>query len=242
MKTNIYIDGFNLYYGCLKNTQYKWLDVGKLCTLLLPKHQIQEIKYFTAIVAPRGDNPEQQIRQNVYLRALKTIPNLTIIKGHFLSNKIRLPLANNAAPTLVHSFIRGFSLHFWGPGIAWSKKRKTIMARVVKTSEKGSDVNLATHLLHDAYRDKFEAAVLITGDSDLLEPVRIVSKEIKKVVGIMCPQQHPSAVLLREANFYKEIRAKALSLSQFPVNLTDAHGTFHKPECWQAISRSAIRS
>jgi len=107
------------------------------------------------------------------------------------------------------------------------------MAKVVKTSEKGSDVNLATHLLHDAYRNKFEAAVLITGDSDLLEPVRIVSKEIKKVVGVICPQQHPSAVLLREANFYKEIRSKALSLSQFPDIMADAHGPFHKPACWR---------
>src|ERR1700722_13081670 len=99
MKTNIYIDGFNLYYGCLKNTPHKWLDVDKLCALMLPKHEIQEIKYFTAIVTPRPDNPEQQIRQNIYLRALKTIPKITIIKGHFLSNRIRLPLANSVSPS-----------------------------------------------------------------------------------------------------------------------------------------------
>jgi len=237
MKTNIYIDGFNLYYGCLKSTPHKWLDVGKLCALLLPAHQIQEIKYFTAIVTSRDDNPEQQLRQNIYLRALKTIPNLTIIKGHFLSHKIRLPLAIGTPPSLVHGLIRKASLPFWKPAIVWSKKRQTTMVKVIKTSEKGSDVNLATHLLHDAYRDKFEAAVLITGDSDLLEAVRIVSKEVKKVVGVLCPQQHPSAVLIREANFYKEIRATALSLSQFPATLTDAHGTFHKPECWKNHSR-----
>ena len=97
-------------------------------------------------------------------------------------------LAESAPPSLVHGLIRKVSLPFWSPAIAWSKKRQTTMAKVVKTSEKGSDVNLATHLLHDAYRNKFEAAVLITGDSDLLEAVRIVSKEVKKIVGVICPQ------------------------------------------------------
>jgi uncharacterized LabA/DUF88 family protein len=199
---------------------------------MLPKHQIQEIKYFTATVTPRKDNPEQPIRQNIYFRALRTIPNLTIIKGHFLSNKVRLPLANCTSNSFVQKIVRKASLPFWHPSIAWSEKRKMTMAKVIKTSEKGSDVNLATHLLHDAYRDKFEAAVLITGDSDLLEAVRIVSKEIKKGVGVLCPQMHPAVVLQREATFYKEIRSTVLSLSQFPVTLTDKHGTFHKPARW----------
>ena len=106
------------------------------------------------------------------------------------------------------------------------------MAKVVKTSEKGSDVNIATHLLHDAYQNNFEVAVMISGDSDLLEPVRIVSKELKKVIGVICPQIHPSQVLLKEATFYKEIRQTVLSLSQFPPMLKDAHGEFHKPIRW----------
>lgn len=107
------------------------------------------------------------------------------------------------------------------------------MARVTKTSEKGSDVNLATHLLHDAYQNKFEAAVLLTGDSDLLEPVRIVTKELKRTVGIMCPQVHPAVMLLKEATFYKDIRPTVLSLSQFPDEMADVHGKFHKPERWK---------
>jgi hypothetical protein len=45
---------------------------------------------------------------------------------------------------------------------------------VDKTEEKGSEVNLASHLLRDAFSKRFEVAVLITNDSDLAEPVRIV--------------------------------------------------------------------
>ena len=48
---NVYIDGFNLYYGALKGTPYKWLDLARLCQALLPSDTIQEIKYFTARVS-----------------------------------------------------------------------------------------------------------------------------------------------------------------------------------------------
>jgi hypothetical protein len=43
---NIYIDGFNVYYGCLKGTPYKWLDVGALCSRLFPRDRINRIRYF----------------------------------------------------------------------------------------------------------------------------------------------------------------------------------------------------
>jgi hypothetical protein len=30
MQTTVYIDGYNLYYGALRGTPYKWLDVVRL--------------------------------------------------------------------------------------------------------------------------------------------------------------------------------------------------------------------
>jgi hypothetical protein len=64
--------------------------------------------------------------------------------------------------------------------------------RVIKTEEKGSDVNLATHLLHDAHRGKFEVAVIVSNDSDLLEPIKIVREELVLKVGILNPHKRPS--------------------------------------------------
>lgn len=61
MKTNIYVDGFNLYYGALKSTPYKWLNIVELCHQLLPKSQIHRIKYFTAHVNARPNDPDQHI-------------------------------------------------------------------------------------------------------------------------------------------------------------------------------------
>tara|TARA_R110002072_G_scaffold29206_4_gene92759 strand:- start:564 stop:863 length:300 start_codon:yes stop_codon:yes gene_type:complete len=34
MRTCVYVDGFNLYYGALKRTPYKWLDLAALMAAL----------------------------------------------------------------------------------------------------------------------------------------------------------------------------------------------------------------
>jgi uncharacterized LabA/DUF88 family protein len=203
----VYIDGFNLYYGALKNTPYKWLDVNKLCHLLLPKNDIIEIKYFTAKVKARLSDPTQHVRQQTYLRALGTLPNVSVVYGHFLSHPVNMLLAN--------------------PPAAGSK-----YVSVIKTEEKGSDVNLATELLVDGFKNKYDVAVLITNDSDLLSPIKVVKSELNKLVGILNPQKNPSNVLKQEANFFKPIRQGVLVSSQFPQTLTDEKGTFHKPNSW----------
>lgn len=119
MKTNVYVDGFNLYYGALKGTPFRWLNIAELCHIMLPRDTVSQIKYFTALVNPRPADPGQLTRQQIYLRALQTIPDLEIIYGHFLTHEIMMPLAPPQS---------GY-------------------ARVIKTEEKGSDVNLALHLL-----------------------------------------------------------------------------------------------
>jgi len=85
MRTNVYIDGFNLYYRSVKDTPYKWLDISKFCQALLPAHEIHRIRYFTALVHARPNDPQAPQRQQIYLRALRTIPNLTMEFGQFRS-------------------------------------------------------------------------------------------------------------------------------------------------------------
>lgn len=91
MDTIVYIDGFNLYYGAVKNTPYKWLNVQTLCQLLLPNYNLVKIKYYTASVSARPSDPGQPVRQQTYLRALRTIPDLEIIYGQFLQSKVSFP-------------------------------------------------------------------------------------------------------------------------------------------------------
>ena len=208
MKTMVYVDGFNLYYGAVKRTPYKWLNILALCNFLLPKNQIIGIKYFTALVTARPNDPDQPNRQQLYLRALRTIPNLDIIYGHFLEHVISMPLANPV------------------PG---GQKR----ARVIKTEEKGSDVNIASHLINDGHKGRYDAAILISNDSDLSEPIKIVRNELKFPVGVLNPiPDKPSHELRKYATFVKPIRKGVLSASQFPPILQDSIGTFYKPPSW----------
>lgn len=106
------------------------------------------------------------------------------------------------------------------------------MVEVIKTEEKGSDVNLATHFVSDAYENAFECAVLVTNDSDLLYPVELVRGRLGLPVGIINPQPHPAFVLKNAATFFKQIRAGVLANSQFAATLKDSTGVFTKPGTW----------
>lgn len=67
--------------------------------------------------------------------------------------------------------------------------------KVIKTEEKGSDVNLALYLLSDGYKNAYDVAVIVSNDSDLLLPIQFAKKELGKKIGILNPQKHPSKVL-----------------------------------------------
>lgn len=207
VKAYVYVDGLNLYYGAVKDTPYKWLNLAELCRLLLPRDEIVQIKYYTAIVDARPEDPHAPTRQQFYLRALRTIPNLSIYFGHFLTQKRWLPLV-------------------------FPNKNGPKKVQVYKTEEKGSDVNLGTHLVRDGFRQEYEVAVLITNDSDLLEPIRVVRHELGLPVGILNPHPKPSAALLPHLNFIKQIRRGLLARCQFPSTLTDKEGAFSKPSNW----------
>jgi hypothetical protein len=135
------------------------------------------------------------------------LPKVSIHLGHFLSHAVTMPLVVPAG-------------------------QPPQFVRVIKTEEKGSDVNLATHLLHDAHLGQFDIGVVISNDSDLLEPIKLVREHLKKQVGVLNPHKHPSRAILPHIDFIKQIRGGALQAAQFPATLTDQHGTFTKPPSW----------
>ncbi len=110
-----------------------------------------------------------------------------------------------------------------------SKKRK--FERVIKTEEKGSDVNLAVHLLNDAWLDKFDGAVIVSNDSDLTEAVKLVKNQLNKSIGLVFPGEgHPSKELIKFADFIKKIRRGILKNSQLPNPIPNSN--IRKPEDW----------
>ncbi len=104
--------------------------------------------------------------------------------------------------------------------------------RVIKTEKKGSDVNLATHMLFDGFRKEYDCAVVISRDSDLLEPIRVVRQELGLAVGLLSPGKKLSLALLPHVDFVKRIRRGVLDASQFPDELVDSAGKFRKPASW----------
>lgn len=211
MKTNVYIDGFNFYYGCVKNTSYKWLDFRAFLAASYPRLTLNRIRYFTALVKSDITDQDRTNRQLIYIRALETIDHHSVHQGQFLRTQKN-----------------GELLHPRVPGVT--------RVRISAWEEKGSDVNIATYLMLDAFNDDFEQAIVLSNDSDLAEPIRLVQVERGLSVGVLSPHNasgKPSFHLQRIAAFYHQVDRSLLSTSQFPPRLADAQGRIiTKPRSW----------
>jgi hypothetical protein len=222
-RTLVYVDGFNLYYGAVKGTELKWLNIVALSRRLLPSHDVLGVKYFTAIVSGK-DDPQSPIRQQTFIRALRAIGEIEIFLGLFSSHDVWRPLTvpsvNN--PWKEHQF--------------YATSR--ICAQVVDTKEKGSDVNLAAHLLNDAWLDRYDAAVIISNDSDLATAIELVKQHKKKTIGIVNPRRNKplTAELNRLADFRHTIRANDLTSCQLPSPIPGTNIT--KPIEWQTPAKT----
>jgi hypothetical protein len=208
LRTYVYVDGFNLYYRALRGTPYKWLNLDTLASGLLdPQNRIEKIRYFTAPVGGKLD-PDQPIRQQRYIRALSSLPHLTVHFGSFLTtNKIR-PLA---------SPLPGGPTH----------------VEIINSEEKGSDVNLASFLIHDACLDRFDVALVFSQDTDLLEPVRIVLADHAKPVGVVVLDGKQPGRLAKSASFKRDVTHTRLKAAQFPDTISLASGkSVTRPPSW----------
>ena len=145
-------------------------------------------------------------RQDFYLRALKSYCHeVEIIYGRFQTTTKRARLANPGN----------------GP--------KT--AKIIDTKEKGSDVNLAVHMLNDAWMNEFDSAVVVTNDSDISEAMRIVKTQLNKNVGLITPsKRHPSTHLTQFADFHRRIRPNVLHRNQLPSPIPGTN--IRKPQTW----------
>ena len=209
MNTNLYIDGFNLYYRALKDTPFRWLDLRKLGETLFPQDSICRVCYFTALLDARPDNPNQPRRQLVYLRALATLPGFEARFGAFRSGAKRRPLAEPVPGLPSHVLVRD-------------------------SEEKGSDVNLATRLLVDGFNGKYEQAVVVSNDADFAGAMRYARDDLGLRVTLVNPDSKNASPreLASAATYVKRLWNSHLRRSQLPDTLTDAVGTITKPAAW----------
>jgi uncharacterized LabA/DUF88 family protein len=213
-RANVYIDGFNLYYGALRKRfpDCKWLDLRKLVETLFPEETIGRVRYFTANVSARPSDPSQPQRQQAYIRALRTT-GVELHVGKFKKNK--RPMWR-AAPCVA-------------PGCPSAN-----VVDVLHIEEKGSDVALGAYLLRDSYAGEMDTAVVITNDTDLETPLKIAHDEIGIRIALVSPQQHAHRDLEAHADVVRKLRRKKpLASSQLPFVLQDSKGPIHCPQRWR---------
>ena len=207
----VYIDGFNLYRRALQGTPYKWLDIARMADLLLQDFSVTKVRYFTAHIKHQPHDAQAPQRQQAYLRALCVDPRVHIHLGTFRMDKRLMP---------VHP------LRVDGDG-------RPVTALVRKMEEKGSDVNLATHLLLDGFRNEADSYVVVSNDSDLAEPMRVLVHDFQRTVGLITPSSRPSHALLQtKPKILRQIREGLLAEAQMPDRLRDQHGFIHRPKSW----------
>ena len=205
-RTIVYVDGFNLYYGAVRGGACKWLNLQRFFGLLRPHDNILQIHYFTALV----DGPTRP-NQEVYLRALGTLPKVNFVLGKFKKSRFAV------LTLLAHSPETGFSK---------SPKKKE------------PDVNIAVFLLDDAYQDKCDHSIVVSGDSDLVPAIGLLKTRFpKKRVTVYVPSRNPkrgAAVELRSAaDKSRTLPLNLLPLAQFPSSVPDGvGGLVTKPAAW----------
>lgn len=198
MRTAIYVDGFNLFHSLLENRKgVKWLDLEAMAAgALSSQNRICLVRYFTARVTGSVADPDKPSRQDVYIRALRA-RGVIIHEGNFTERTKTRRLVNPPPP----------------PGSKY--------VEVWHREEKGSDVNLAVHLLNDAWRNTMDCAVVVSNDSDLAEACHM-ARALGKVVGLLCPiANRPTVQLKDNTNFQRHITQTHLLNSQLPNPVID---------------------
>lgn len=208
MRVYVYVDGFNLYYRALKGGAHKWVNLAALAARLAPSGStIDLVRYFTARVSARAGDTDAPRRQQILFSALLTLPNIQIHYGSFLPTTKWRPLVSNPAK----------------------------FVEIHDTEEKGSDVNLAANLVNDAWHNRFDIALVLSQDSDLIEPIRIARSDCKKMVGLIwLDGRKPSKYLADAASYVKHLSNADLAASQFPnpvIRQSDGH-KIQKPASW----------
>jgi hypothetical protein len=259
LKTIVYIDGFNLFYA-IRQSGFKWLNLYALSQKVLPEnYSVTDVKYYTAHVSGAAD-PDQPRRQQIYLNALKTVPQIKTFFGKFLANTVCRPLSILPVADRDIAFgERTFQLaegdyrvmprgvgkfnfeqtmrvgYYPANGRELSHRQNDINALRVYVDwmeEKGSDVNLASHLINDAWAARFEAAAVLSNDSDLVEPIRIVTTELRKPVILLSLVNRPTSGLERVSSSVRHIKNSDLRVSLFPDAIPGTK--ISKPSSWSS--------
>lgn len=242
-RVGVYVDAFNLYYGargiCGRGSpNWRWLDLVQLSESLIdPKlwsgPMIDRVVYCTAMRKKEG-NLSSVRDQRTYLDALEKDSRVHVKFGQYNPRKGKGTLLGAKDGSRVES-----------PGIecipSWlhateKKDPEGVTNLIVSYSsfeEKGSDVNLASHLIIDTLERQIDAAIVISNDGDIQFPLKFVRERIP--VGLVNPSKRPTSKMLQGSmdegvgsHWWKKLERKHFSENQ----LSSTVEGIHKPADW----------
>jgi hypothetical protein len=245
VQVGVYVDGFNLYRrgkALAGNAAgWKWLDIRALATTLAGDewaagpHEITRVVYCTTMVQPTAPNPDGPLRQQTFINALRASGSVDWVEYGLYVSKVKVrPLATpdrRGRPVLVNP-----QLPVYIKNSADDKIRDALFyVSVADREEKGSDVNVATHLLLDVLADprEIDAAIVISNDSDLKVPVAEARKQVP--VGVVNPGggYTPGALVHDPANSVPNQWERRLTFADFTAHqLPDPVSIYPKPPTW----------
>lgn len=222
-----------MYYGCLKGTHFKWLDL----LALFEKHVLPSImatrngrpttsclnqaaiKYFTAkILESAAKAPDSVSSQARYHSALEKLysDRIELIEGYYALNRMKVKIVDAENPDRPPKDCQEIQ--------AW------------KLEEKQSDVNLALHAYHDAVTGDVDQVVIVTNDTDIAPALEMIRKHTPVSIGLVVPttdhQRYPNADLAELAHWTRtHITMAELAASQLPRVIPGRKPTI-KPESW----------
>ena len=230
-KTAVYIDGYNLYYGRLRNTAFKWLDVVVFFENLLKVHDpsatLEVVKFFTAPALARfaSHGSDSVQAQQSYHRAMQ------------LARPERFELVCG-----VHSFDKhGTLLPTFVEGQPYNRLERT---RVWKLEEKKTDVNIAMAMYRDAAKARYQQLVICSNDSDAEPALQALREDfLNLTIGVVTPvppadpqKSSPRGVstsLAQHAHWVRRYMLdKELADAQLPVKVPTSKKPIRKPGYW----------
>ena len=109
-----------------------------------------------------------------------------------------------------------------------------------KSEEKKTDVNIAVRMLEDVYDDRFDTAIVISGDSDLASPVETIRRRFShKRVLVAFPPKRYSHELCRVADATFRIFDRNIRASHLPATvITHGKATLTAPQGWLPAPRT----
>ncbi|MCO1574908.1 NYN domain-containing protein [Crossiella sp. SN42] len=247
VRVGVYVDAFNVYYGGREmlgpaTPGWKWLDIAALAAGLInpwvwPGARIDRVVYCTAMREREGD-PSSLADQHTYLAALRHAnPSLTVALGKYVprtKSGVLVEQGTGYPPRRVRSPGTG-RLPAWLPvrEVPGPSGATDLLARISTFEEKGSDVNVASHVLMDVLTGQVDAVMVLSNDSDLSFPLR--QTRLRVPVATVNPSVKPTTAALRGdrdegvgRHWWRRLRRQDFLANQ----LADPTGPFRKPPGW----------